>query len=573
MSDGGAKRLRIGIMLDSWTVPAWMAKIIRDIQTSDFTELSLVIQNQDIPKPKQPFWKRLLTFDFNLKSWRGALFYFYFLADNHFFPNKVDAFAPVNLESLCQNVKKIEVMPDKKGFTDRFKKSDVDAVRACDLDMILRFGFRILRGEALSTARYGVWSYHHGDNLRYRGMPALFWELYENYPASGVVLQILTDDLDAGKVIYRSQAATETHSWSRQRNATFWKASHFVERRLRDLHFRGWDYLTSLPTYIERPATLGKIYRKPTNAQMVPFLWRMGVKNAGRFVRNRTHVDSWSLAWRRIARQQHILDGEFDVRGFQIIRPPGDRYFADPCAITAGGRTYVFFEDFRYGEQKGVVSCLELTASGPGEIATVLTRPYHLSYPFVFEHGGEIFMTPETSESRNIELYRAVDFPFRWEFSRFLMEGIEAVDPTLFRRDNRWWLFANIPTEGGLAHDELHLFYSDSLEGTWTPHPNNPVVSDVRKARPAGPVFEIEGSLIRPAQDCSITYGRAVSFQKITRLTENEYEEETVNRIEPPLERGNIGVHTYTFSNGFEILDAKREVWRGASKKPARTPK
>ena len=562
MSEPARPPLRVGIMLDSWAGSAWVAKILRDIRESDFAILSLVILNQDIPNPGRSLWRRLLRFDVSPAARRGALFYLYSQLDERLFGGRPNAFQVVDLKELCADVEVLEVTPEKKTFTDRFSDADVDFIRARNLDVILRVGFRIIRGEILSAARYGVWSFHHGDNLAFRGTPALFWEMYEQNPVSGVVLQVLTDELDGGKVIYRSFAATNLSSLFRQRNPIYWKASNFVIRRLRDLYFRGWEHIESIATCQEGPQDLGKIYYKPTNLQMLPFLWRtIVVNNLWRVLRSRTHVDSWSLAWRRTA-DAHILRGEFDHRSLQFIRPPADRFYADPCAIAVGGRVFVVFEDFRYADQKAVVSYLELSESGPGQVETVLTRPYHLSYPFLFEWNGDVFMAPETGANRTVELYRATNFPAGWELYRVLLEDVEAVDPTFLHYDDRWWLFVNIKNEGGQAHDELHLFYADALDSVWTPHPNNPIVSDVRKARPAGRILKVEGSLIRPAQDCTVTYGRAISFQRITLLSTLEYREELISRIEPPLEPGNIGVHTYTACEGFEIVDAKREVWR-----------
>lgn len=560
--------LRIGLMLDDWTVPAWVAKVVSDIQNSGFAAVQLVILNKNTDPPKPPVWKRLLTLNVSPQARKGALFFLYQQLDRRLFPNRIDAFKPADLRPLTTGADVIEVIPEKKKWTDRFKLADIEAIRKYDLDVALRFGFRIIRGDILNTARYGVWSYHHGDNLVYRGTPSLFWEMAEEHPVSGVVLQILTDALDGGKVIYRSQGATTLESLNRQRNATYWKASQFVARRLKDLHTRGWDYIQNLPTYTEKPEQLGKIYHQPTNADMLRFFARnLVVHNGWRQVRQRSFVDCWSLAWRRQPAGA-ILNG--DTNGFQYLRPHADRYYADPCTITVNGRTWVFFEDFRYQEDRGLISCAELTPSGPGEVRTVLDRPYHLSYPFVFEHNGEVYMAPETSEARGIELFRAKRFPDEWEFHRKLIDG-PYVDPTLFKHDGLWWMFANGRVEGTLALDELFLFHAESPFGPWTPHPNNPVVSDIRKARPAGPVFNRGGALIRPAQDCSRTYGWAVSFQKIVKLTTDEYEEESVGRIEPPIEKGNVGIHTYTASGGFEILDVKRDAWRTTSRRPRKS--
>jgi len=562
MSEPTRPPLRVGIMLDAWAGSAWVAKIIEDIRASDFAILSLVILNQATFNPRKSLWRRLLRFDVSAAALQGALFYVYSRLDERLFSRSPNAFQRVDLKELCPDVEVLQVAPEKKTFTDRFPSADVDFIRARDLDVILRVGFRIIRGEILSAARYGVWSFHHGDNRAYRGTPALFWEMYERNPVSGVVLQVLTDELDGGKVIYRSFAATDLSSLFRQRNPIYWKASSFVIRRLRDLYFRGWEHIESTATCQKDPQDLGKIYHKPTNLQMLPFLWRtIVIHNLWRVSWNRTHVDSWSLAWRRTA-DAPILKGEFNHRSLQFIRPPADRFYADPCAIAVGGRVFVFFEDFRYADQKAVVSCLELSESGPGQVETVLTRPYHLSYPFLFEWNGDVFMAPETGANRTVELYRATNFPAGWELYRILLQDVEAVDPTFIHYDDRWWLFVNIKNEGGRAHDELHLFYADALDRAWTPHPNNPIVSDVRKARPAGRILKVEGSLIRPTQDCTVTYGRAISFQRITLLSTLEYREELVSRIEPPLEPGNIGVHTYTACEGFEIVDAKREVWR-----------
>lgn len=74
-----------------------------------------------------------------------------------------------------------------------------------DLDFLVRFGFGILQGEVLTTPKYGVFSYHHGDLTKYRGRPAGFWEFMYDEPVVGVTLQQLTDELDAGDIVVRDE--------------------------------------------------------------------------------------------------------------------------------------------------------------------------------------------------------------------------------------------------------------------------------------------------------------------------------------------------------------------------------
>ena len=119
---------------------------------------------------------------------------------------------------------------------------------------------------------------HHDDNLEYRGGPPLFWEIYERNPVSGTILQILTDSLDGGNVIYRGHSSTEMSSLYRNRNPIYWKTVEFVLRRLRDLDSRGIEYIESLATYREDAVYTRGIYPTPDTLQDgvvsgASFLW------------------------------------------------------------------------------------------------------------------------------------------------------------------------------------------------------------------------------------------------------------------------------------------------------------
>ncbi len=157
------------------------------------------------------------------------------------------------------------------------------------------------------------------------------------------------------------------------------------------------------------------------------------------------------------------------------------------------------------------------------EPVQILEKPYHLSYPFVFEWDGVTYMIPESVENRTIDLYECVDFPLQWKFKKTLMDGVLAVDSTLLRHQGKWWLFTGIARRPkDLPLVELHLFYAhDLLAGEWHSHPQNPIVPQTDCARPAGSLFSQDGRLIRPAQDCSKMYGYGVNFFEIVTLSRN----------------------------------------------------
>ena len=150
----------------------------------------------------------------------------------------------------------------------------------------------------------------------------------------------------------------------------------------------------------------------------------------------------------------------------------------------------MFVEDGPLDGGPARISVLTLDADGEQQspAPAVLERPTHLSYPFVFEDDGSWYMLPETAGTGAVELLRAQEFPWRWEPLRDPRGDVRAWDPTLLRHDGRYWLFVTVAAPGARPSDELCL-YSRRLHGPWRPHPRNPVVSDVRRARPAGRVL------------------------------------------------------------------------------------
>ena len=247
------------------------------------------------------------------------------------------------------------------------------------------------------------------------------------------------------------------------------------------------------------------------------------------------------------------------LQDFRKLLPPKECFWADPHIVVRDGKHYVFFEELPFATNKGHICVITIDQEGRHDTPVkVLERPYHLSYPLVVEHDGELLMIPETAENGTIEAYRCKSFPHEWELAGTLMENVCAVDATVVHRDGRWWLFANIAESAGASTwDELFLFHSDSLlGGRWTPHPLNPIVSDVRRARPAGAIFERDGKLFRPSQDCSVRYGYGVRIQQITRLTPQDYEEIEVEGVWPGWDRAIIGTHTLNHGGRLTVADA-----------------
>lgn len=289
-----------------------------------------------------------------------------------------------------------------------------------------------------------------------------------------------------------------------------------------------------------------------------PSLLQRAIRRADKTLSALFFIDQWVILTAKGADYDSL-----DWSAFRPLVPDKDRYWADPFIIKKENQYYVFIEEKLYATGLGRIACLTLDEQGNLHAhQPVLERPYHLSYPFIFDFQGQMYMLPETAGRRTIELYRCARFPDEWVLVKTLMTDIHAVDATLFEHRHKWWLFANVKEEGGSSLDALYLFYAENpLTDKWTPHPRNPVVHDLRSARPGGRIFARDGKLIRPSQDSSRRYGYALKFNRIAKLDENEYEEATESTFAP---RGSkfLATHTFNQAGGMTVLDAVIRRWK-----------
>ncbi len=211
--------LKIGLLLDTLEIPAWVEHMLSVVAQSDYATIELVILNKTQISPAKTLVKRFLDN-------RNRLVYsLYDKLDRAVNPVNPDAFAECNLSKLLTAIEVKEVMPRQTKYYDYINDDDIDGIKKHKLDVLIRLGFKILKGDILHAARYGIWSYLHADNRKVRGYPPGFWEVIERQPVTGTNLQILSDQLDDGMVLSRSFSATNTLSATRSRNAFYWKSA------------------------------------------------------------------------------------------------------------------------------------------------------------------------------------------------------------------------------------------------------------------------------------------------------------------------------------------------------------
>jgi len=285
---------------------------------------------------------------------------------------------------------------------------------------------------------------------------------------------------------------------------------------------------------------------------------RMVYGYAQRKVRDRFTHGQWSIAFSF----DPAAIAALDFRRFHHVVPPRDRLWADPFVVADGDRAWVFLEEMLYAEDRGVISVMEVRRDGTwSQPRRILERPYHLSYPCVFRWNGGWCMVPESGGNRTVELYRCVEFPYRWEPQTVLMPDVHAVDTTLFEAHGRWWMFYATDSGDAAGFDRLWLHFADTPLGPWTPHPANPLECDVIGGRPGGRPFVHQGKLVRAGQIGAPWYGHAIQLRELVTLTPDHWEEREVARITPDWAPGSSGTHTLNADGGVMVVDAVRERW------------
>jgi hypothetical protein len=265
----------------------------------------------------------------------------------------------------------------------------------------------------------------------------------------------------------------------------------------------------------------------------------------------------WRTAYRLIDGPGIAERGRIDGESFIELPDDGQRFYADPFAFDWQGRQFLFVEEYVYGTGRGIISVAELDATGRfGQPVPVIEEPHHLSYPYVFVHGEEVYMIPESSAAQQVVLYRATGFPLRWERADVLISGHRLNDMTLLVRDGRFWLIGTEQVGVGSASDTMVVWSAPELRGPWTPHRFNPILIDHSAARPGGRFVERDGRTYLPVQDGASSYGGGLGLAELEVLNDDEVRFGPVMAIVEGAAWPGYSVHTLTRAGRLEAIDS-----------------
>jgi hypothetical protein len=272
-------------------------------------------------------------------------------------------------------------------------------------------------------------------------------------------------------------------------------------------------------------------------------------------------MDLWRCAIVTRPADDVIRDGIRPADVVWLPDMPADAFRADPFGLWRDGRLHVFAEAFDYLTRVGRIDALIYDRNlALLDCRTVLERPWHLSYPVVFEADGETWMLPEAFKSGSLTLYRARRFPDMWQPECDIPLDGPAIDATPVFHEGRWWLFYTPSRDKAARRSHLHVAWSEALTGPWRLHPGNPVRIDPGGARPGGTVRVQDGRLVLPVQDCRTTYGGALRELSIERLDEIGFACSIHAGLSAPgwMSPHVDGLHTLSAAGPVTLIDVKR---------------
>ncbi|MGC9368060.1 MAG: glucosamine inositolphosphorylceramide transferase family protein [Paracoccaceae bacterium] len=431
---------------------------------------------------------------------------------------------------------------DAQDLVDALPVLDEDGPE-CAADVILALGHGRLSAGQLGVAAQGEWS------LGVSGVPAARsdWVLMDpDQRAAGLVsVEILQRTTDRPQEHVRARAAYNPKPTALLTSAFIAeKSALFLRKALTEAAAPGPDAPHPAPP-------------RPGTAALLKYAAHVARMASGRATdRVRVKLGRGRAFWRLAVGRGNVMDFE-PAKALDV--PRRSFLMADPFLFEKDGELFVFYEAQNADERPAWIEVGRLDGNRLIPLGPALRCDYHLSYPFVFRDGDEIYMMPETQTARRLEVWRATDFPLQWERHATAFEGDHIADSNIFRHGGQWWLMTNLSDHVTFQEhsSELYLFSVDgpSLTGL-RPHPQNPVVIGSGVARNAGAIVEHEGRLFRASQNNSHgIYGYGLNIVEIEELTPDTYRERLVRSFTPADRPGARGLHHVSFAAGRFVLD------------------
>lgn len=527
--------IRVGVLIGTEEIIHWQWQVLKKLQLTSTITLKLLI-NRHYNSIK------------NIQSPQNKKYSIYNLYRKHLL-------RPISCQTLSaaahaelQTIPTLSYTASLQENQLHLAPESLAEISRQQFDVVLNFAGPVGR-ELASAARLGVWEFRYANQPSSNDWPVAFWEIARNEPVISAALWQLAAVPAEDVLLKEGVFRTWLHSHSTAIDRVYAECAEWPARICQQL-LKGNAPIGKPIT--QQPAAAAQVL--PTNRQMVQFLGRLLKNKVRAFSHLFRHTDQWNIGI--IERPVQDFLRPADLQNVPVSAPSlpnRNVFYADSFARQEESGTVVYFEEYDYRVGRGNISRLNY----PWEVGAVPVRvldfPFHLSYPFLYQN----YCIPEAWKTKGVRMYdlgRPITDPAD---GQLLLPGVPAIDATLLEHEGRYWLFYTHADYDPMLN--LFVAYADQLSGPWQQHPQNPVKTDIRSSRPAGPFFKHEGRLYRPAQDCSRGYGCGITISEVLTLTPTRFEERDASYLTSPHPDYPDGMHTIApAGDGRTVVDFKR---------------
>ena len=485
------QKINVGVIINSLeNQPNWVVQCIDEMRALEFVNVNLFITKDFSVQKKRFKYKNVLY-----KIWSRVTARY---ADSvkqrrNISQGSADVIPISNILSIGS------------GFID-ITENDYKKIKNYDLDIVIRFGFNLIGGKLLKIARHGTWSFHHGDDRRFRGRPSGFQEILHKMNYRSGMLQVLSKGIDNGHVLARWSIKANNYEYYKPLEKLRLAGAKMLAREIKKLYYNPGDFYSDSRT----SESNGRLYTLPSNRTFLKFLISKNINFVKSIFFKLFIQQRWRVKLIALENPVNISDNNIVSAKALDIRY---KLAADPFMLDADSNL-IILECATSDVAKGKLKIYDFKKNI--FLTDFEVSNEHVSFPLVFnDPSGDVFILPETKKSSKQLLLQWNREQGRLQQVKLHSLPIGLSDPSIIKKDGTYYLF------GTLNGCEIHVWYSDRLLGEWKEHVMNPQRIDPFGGKSAGNFFECGGKIYRWSQNYRQFYGEGIVLEEITELNKS----------------------------------------------------
>ena len=502
-------KLKTAIIVDNQLLSKWQLDALNEV--SEKINLKLILNCQNTSN-KRKIFKNFFYYVLN-----------YFSIRNNY------------SKKVKLNLSEVQIINFNSIYKEEWQylpKKIVDQLISKKINLVVKFGMNLLKIND-EIKNLPILSYHHGDPSKYRGRPAGFYEIFNSEKTVGIVVQQLSNKLDAGDILAFADSKIVNYSYKKTVINFYANSKYLLSKAIDNL-------LQKKDLKITKN---GKIHKLPSNLKIIHFLLLLFLNFNRKIIYGLFFEKKWKVG---LIKNKFIFNGCETISINKINKIPINKkynFYADP--FFSFDKNNIRLEALN--KFNGLGEILEISIKNFNKQKLLLSKN-HYSYPFSFIYKEKEYLLPEVASHTNQYILNINNK------EKFFIKGLEKeriVDATFFEYKKYWYLFFG---KKNSASTILNLWISISPFSEFKPHPMTPIVISPKNARMAGNILYFNNRLLRFGQNNEDQYGESLSIQEIDKLTPKEYSEKCVGYIKIDQFKG---PHTlnFNFNNNFIVFD------------------